>query len=100
MNKILSIAGVGSWVAFIASASLTKLEVVRGPIEPLADPTNIGNVLFVLSLGLGLLSVVLFGIRISKLSGGVFSLWFGFSGAVLFCSILLIAALRYITYGA
>jgi FtsH-binding integral membrane protein len=100
LDQALSVAGVGSWIAFIVSLSMTNMDVVRGPLEPLANPTQLGNIMFLLAFGLGSMSLVLFGVRLSKVELGKLPLWLGFAGAVLFCSILLLAALRFSEYGA
>lgn len=98
-DATLSIAGLGSWIAFLAALVTSKTGLLTEPTEPLLNPTTASNVLLLLALGLGLVSTVLVVNQILKVGGAKFPVFLAFAGAVLFCSLLLLAIFRYHTYG-
>ena len=100
IEYVLFFSGLMSWCAFVSSLMITKMEVVRTPIEPLVNPTQLGNVLFVIAFVFGLISFVSFGVRVFKYEPVKYAIIFGFSGAALFFALLIIAALRYFMFSA
>jgi hypothetical protein len=97
-DATLSIVGVGAWVAFVTALVTSETNLLTGPTEPLLNPTTVGNALILLTLGLGLVSTVFVLSQILRLGRAKIPVLLAFAGSILFCALLLLAALRYVVY--